>query len=69
MTVIGPTNSQGSVVTGLEWPQYTGDGQYLRFDLSTQVFKPQNPNCAFLDAIGYSLTSVPERVDRTRRSR
>lgn len=40
--------------TGLAWPAYTSPNRtYLRFDIPTQIFQPQNPNCAFLDEIGY----------------
>lgn len=39
---------------GLFWPAFTLQNRtYLRFDVPTQVFQPQNPNCAFLDEIGY----------------
>jgi carboxylesterase type B len=39
---------------GLEWPAYTPqDGSYLRFDTPTELFRPQDPNCAFLDEVGY----------------
>ncbi|GEM83197.1 carboxylesterase/lipase family protein [Meiothermus hypogaeus] len=44
-------------VGGLAWPAFTPNSNpHLRFDIPTQVFQPQNPNCAFLDEIGYQRT-------------